>query len=96
MVAADDPRLPYARRQLLQHLGMANPPVPWLRKLTLAGGDRLLLCSDGLTDMVGDDDIAGVLQLEPEAQAACAALIDMAKLAGGRDNITVVIADFIE
>jgi protein phosphatase len=96
MVAADDPRLTFARRQLLQHLGMANPPVPWLRKLTLAAGDRLLLCSDGLTDMVVDERIAGVLEREPRPQAACAELIDMAKLAGGRDNITAVIADFEE
>jgi len=94
MMAADDPRLPFARRQLLQHLGMASPPVPWMRKLTLSGGDRLLLCSDGLTDMVVDEQIGGVLERESRAQVACAELIDMAKLAGGRDNITVVVADF--
>jgi protein phosphatase len=96
MVEADDVRLPHARRQLLQHLGMANPPVPWMRKLTLAGGDRMLLCSDGLTDMVADEEIAGVLGQEPRGQAACAALVDLAKLAGGRDNITAVIVDFGE
>jgi protein phosphatase len=96
LMEPDDPRLQFARRQLLQHLGMASPPLPWMRKLTLAGGDRLLLCSDGLTDMVGDEDICGVLQSEPGVAAACTALVDMAKLAGGRDNITVVIADFAE
>ena len=96
MVTPDDPRLPFARRQLLQHLGMASPPLPWMRKLTIAGGDRLLLCSDGLTDMVADEQIASVLEREPRAQAACAALIDMAKLAGGRDNITTVLVDFVE
>ena len=96
IVAADDPRLQFARRQLLQHLGMASPPLPWMRKLTLAGGDRLLLCSDGLTDMVVDEKIAVVLEREPRAEAACAELIDMANLAGGRDNVTAVIADFVE
>lgn len=96
MMAADDPRLPLARRRLLQHLGMASPPLPWMRKLTLAGGDRLLLCSDGLTDMVVDEDISAVLEREPGVQGACAALIDMAKLAGGRDNITTVVVDFME
>jgi protein phosphatase len=96
MIAPDDPRLPMARRQLLQHLGMSTPPQPWLRKMTLRDGDRLLLCSDGLTDMVADDELAGVLQGESAVQPACTALIDMAKLAGGRDNITTVIVDFAE
>ena len=96
LVTADDPRLPFARRQLLQHLGMATPPAPWMRKLTLASGDRLLLCSDGLTDMVTDEQIARVLEREPRSGAACAELIDIAKLAGGRDNITMVIVDFDE
>ena len=94
MMAADDPRLSFARRQLLQHLGMATPPLPWMRKLTLAGGDRFLLCSDGLTDMVPDEGIAAVLRREPRVQAACAELVDLAKLAGGRDNVTVVLVDF--
>ena len=95
-IEADDPRLPIARRQLLQHLGMATPPVPWLRKLTLAAGDRLLLCSDGLTDMVVDAEIANALRREPRPVAACKELIDMAKLSGGRDNITTVLVDFID
>ena len=96
MVSPDDPRLPFARRQLLQHLGMASPPLPWMRKLTIAGGDRLLLCSDGLTDMVADEQIAGVLERETRSEAGCAELIDLAKLAGGRDNITTVLVDFAE
>lgn len=95
-MAPDDPRLPFARRQLLQHLGMATPPLPWLRKMRLRDGDRLLLCSDGLTDMVTDEEIAGVLQRESAVRPACAALIDMAKLAGGQDNITTVLVDFAE
>ena len=94
MIEADDPRLPFARRQLLQHLGMATPPVPFLRKLTLAPGDRLLLCSDGLTDMVVDAEIGNALRREPRPVAACKELIDMAKLVGGRDNITTVLVDF--
>jgi protein phosphatase len=96
MVNADDPRLPFARRQLLQHVGMATPPLPWLHKLPLVPDDRLLLCSDGLTDMVADEEIAGVLGRELRVRAAGAELIDMAKLAGGRDNITAVLADFME
>ncbi len=94
IAVAGDPRLPLARRQLLQHLGIPGRPRPWMCKAMLAGGDRLLLCSDGLTDMLPDEEISGVLRDEPGALPACTALVDMAKLAGGRDNVTVVLIDF--
>ena len=54
--------------------------------------DLLLLCSDGLTDMVDDEAIAGVLcHTHPSLQAACDALVNIANAAGGRDNISVVL-----
>jgi protein phosphatase len=62
-------------------------------KLRLGHGDRLLLCSDGLNDMVADERIADVLRTHPRAAAACDALIEEALRNGGRDNVTVVIAD---
>jgi protein phosphatase len=55
-------------------------------------GDRLLLCTDGLYDQVSDDEIAQELQSGEAPQAICNALIDRALAAGGRDNITVVLA----
>lgn len=60
----------------------------------LQEGDRLLLCSDGLTDMVSDNDIAATLAAVNGAQAACDALIAMALKNGGKDNVTAVVADF--
>jgi len=66
------------------------------RAVAMEDGDLYLLCSDGLTDMVTDEQIARVLEREPRSGAACAELIDIAKLAGGRDNITMVIVDFDE
>jgi protein phosphatase len=62
--------------------------------LQLLLGDRLLLCSDGLTEMTTKDDIVALLRENPEAEHACKALLDRANDAGGRDNITVVVADF--
>ncbi len=53
-------------------------------------GDVFLLCSDGLTTMLGDEQIARILQRATSMQAAVRALIDEANRAGGRDNITVV------
>src|SRR3954452_9691456 len=54
-------------------------------------GDVFLICSDGLTSMVGDEDIERILRDSPDLRAAGHALIDAANEAGGRDNITVIL-----
>jgi serine/threonine protein phosphatase PrpC len=56
-------------------------------------GDRLLLCSDGLTGMVDEDDILAILTRNDDPQAASDALVDAANEAGGQDNITAVVLD---
>jgi PPM family protein phosphatase len=53
-------------------------------------GDVFLICSDGLTTMLGDEQIARILERATSMQAAVRALVDEANRAGGRDNITVV------
>ena len=58
----------------------------------LETGDRILLCSDGLTDLVSDQEIGSVLDSVRTPQAACDQLVQRALDQGGRDNITVVIA----
>jgi len=65
-----------------------------LSKLRLIDGDEVLFCSDGLTDMVKDEAIAEALQKRGPAADACKALIDMALDAGGRDNVTAVLARY--
>jgi len=62
--------------------------------LEVRAGDRLLLCSDGLTEMLTDDAIAAVLSAEADPEAACTQLVAQANEAGGRDNITVLIVRF--
>jgi hypothetical protein len=57
---------------------------------TLRPGDRLLLCSDGLTRHVPDADIASTVR-QKDLGAAASALVDLAKSRGGEDNITVVL-----
>jgi serine/threonine protein phosphatase PrpC len=64
--------------------------------LSVQVGDRLLLCSDGLTEMMTDEAIAAVLRAEGDPEAACAKLLALANEAGGRDNITVLIVRFDE
>jgi protein phosphatase len=62
--------------------------------LLLADGDRVLLCTDGLTDLVADDEIARVIETNAAADDACRALVDRALEHGGTDNVTVVIANY--
>ncbi len=58
--------------------------------LELETNDSFLLCSDGLTAYLSDEDIAGILSASPPAEA-CKKLVKMANDAGGRDNITVLV-----
>jgi len=59
--------------------------------LELEPGDQVLLCSDGLTEVVDDDQIAGVLAEQVDGGDACGTLIAAANRAGGPDNVTVVL-----
>jgi PPM family protein phosphatase len=65
-----------------------------VHKVHLERGDRVLLCSDGLTEMVPEGEINQILQSEAEPEQACRRLMTRANEAGGKDNITVVIAHF--
>ncbi|HEY1636478.1 MAG TPA: Stp1/IreP family PP2C-type Ser/Thr phosphatase [Acidimicrobiales bacterium] len=59
-------------------------------------GDRILLCSDGLINELGDDEIASVLGQHPDPDDAAHALVQQARDAGGSDNITVVVVDIVD
>jgi PPM family protein phosphatase len=63
-----------------------------VHKLAIGAGDVLLLCSDGMTDMLPDARIAEVLRAETDPAAACRRLVDEANAAGGRDNVTGIVA----
>jgi PPM family protein phosphatase len=65
-----------------------------IHRVTIAAGDAVLLATDGLTREVSDDQIAAVLDAEKDPQVACERLIAAALDAGGRDNITVIVARF--
>jgi serine/threonine protein phosphatase PrpC len=59
-------------------------------------GDRVLICSDGLTNMIEDDAVRAILEAEPDTERAAAALVRAANDAGGVDNTTVVLIDVAE
>ena len=65
---------------------------PNVYHVRLRPGDQLLLATDGLTDMVPDAAIAACVDDAPTAQAACDELVSLALDAGGRDNVTAVLA----
>jgi protein phosphatase len=78
---------------LTNSLGGDNGPVEAeVIHLDLLAGDRIMLCSDGLSDMVDDTEIADILKMD-ELQPACDRLVQSALDHGGKDNITVVLCD---
>jgi protein phosphatase len=74
--------------------GTAHPP--WaVQTLAARAGDRLLLCSDGVSDVLADAEIAAILSTEADAERCAALLVDHALAAGARDNVTAVVADVV-
>lgn len=63
-----------------------------LHRVTLQAGDVILLCTDGLTGMLTDLQIASILRTYPEPRQACERLVQGANDAGGNDNITALVA----
>jgi protein phosphatase len=84
-----------ARHVLTNAVGGFNEDVQVdVEQLPLSDGDRVLLCSDGLSDLVGDEAIRAALQDTKTAADTCRVLVDQALDAGGRDNITAVVARY--
>ena len=63
--------------------------------LRLQDGDRLLLCSDGLTDHLDDESIAATMLAARTSSEACARLTEGALERGGRDNVTLIVAAYV-
>jgi protein phosphatase len=91
VVNADEAKTHPWRHMLLQCLGREDVKEVTSRAVEWQPGDRLLICSDGLTEELSDDRIAHQLKSIRNCQQAAQALIESAKLRGGRDNITVVV-----
>lgn len=81
---------PYANA-LTRALGIADQAEPETFTVEPKSGDVFLLCSDGLTKMLDDDQIASIVTSQESLEQASAALIAAANQAGGVDNITVVL-----
>lgn len=83
------------RNVVLRTVNGVGDGEPDLVELALVPGDRLLLASDGLTDLIGDEELAAVVARRSDDEAV-AALIASALGRGGRDNVTCVVATVID
>ena len=82
------------RHVLTRALGVRKRAVPDLAELTLQPGDRVLMCSDGLTAHLRDDEILARVLATDEPQAACDLLIRSANERGGIDNVTALLVRY--
>ena len=74
--------------------GRAGGPRIQVEHFRLWDGDRVLICTDGLTDQVDDEHIADILTPYRRLDEQCQALIDLSLEAGGHDNVTAVMAQY--
>jgi serine/threonine protein phosphatase PrpC len=94
-IAAEEVTSHRLRHLLTNVMGSQSEPLHVeMLQLRLFDGDRILLCTDGLTEMVAQDEILEFLGGIEDSQQACRALVDLALQHGGKDNVTVLIARY--
>ena len=82
------------RNIITRAIGIAEAVEPDVETLQLLPGDTLLLCTDGLTNMLTDSEIARILARGDDPATTCDHLVSSANAAGGADNITVVVTRY--
>jgi len=93
-ISAEEAETHMFRNVILQALGAQNELTPATARIQLRDGDMLLLCSDGLSGKLKNEEIRQIVSEAGELGAACSALVQAANDRGGEDNITVVLARF--
>jgi serine/threonine protein phosphatase PrpC len=84
-----------AQGQITRYIGMEEKARSYVCCFTLKKADRILLCTDGLTDMLDDAKIVAILSAETDPQAVCESLVAAANKAGGYDNITTLVIEWL-
>lgn len=92
-ITPEEARVHPSRSVITRALGNDPLTTPDLYEINVEDGDRLLLCSDGLTAMVEDDEIEAIMNRVADPQRCAASLVNEAIAAGGLDNVTVIVAD---
>lgn len=96
LINEEEARFHPQRSVITRALGSDPAMVADILEVQGQPGDRLLLCTDGLTGMLTDGYIADVLGAQPDPDDATRTLVDAANRAGGYDNITVVLVDLTD
>ena len=89
----------FGKAPLTQYLGMEEENLqlePSISRQEIKIGERFLLCSDGITDMLSDGEIADILCRDIPVAKSVEILVDRAQKKGGRDNITGVLCEIME
>ena len=81
------------RNVITRAIGVRVPVRVDFFDVKLEHGDKILLCSDGLTNMVEDEEILEIVRKNSSIEEAAGALVDTANKNGGKDNISVVLAE---
>jgi len=84
----------HALGQITRYIGMERKARSHVRSFAVKKSDRILLYTDGLTDLLDEKAIARILKANPDPESACKALISAANRAGGDDNVTTLIIDW--
>ena len=92
LITEEQARSHRMRNIILRAVGVRPSPALDTLRGPIFSGDLFLLCSDGLTDLIEDRDILRVLLPDGHIASKADQLVDMANAAGGKDNITVVLA----
>ena len=92
-ITPEEARVHPNRSVITRALGSDPTTVPDLYEINVQSGDRLLLCSDGLTSMLTDAEIEGIMNRIADSQLCATHLVNAAIAAGGLDNVTVVVAN---
>lgn len=95
LISPDEARRHAMRNVILRAVGVNDTVALDILKGKKNPGDLFLLCSDGLTDMVGESAVLSALRADGALSEKSAALIQLAKQAGGKDNVTVVLSTVV-
>ena len=94
VISYEDSQRIKEKHKLTQHIGIFPEEMiiePYYKNIAAQRGDIILLCSDGLTDMLTDDDIANILREGGTEEQITNALVESALANGGKDNVTVIV-----
>ena len=93
-ISAEEAREHRLRHIITKSLGTKEIIEADITSLSLKGGDYFLLCTDGLTDMLNNEDIKTIIQRNKDPNKICDQLVRSANDRGGHDNITVIVLYF--